>query len=144
MTLNEYVMRHTVRGACACGKCVDAIENPQVHQPTGRTANLTFFEVANIDGVKEEFLTLVRNEHPNWLDGEEHNYIAVGAEIGDQSLALMTIGLGHLLGVWEALSPDTIMPFLDKETKNMMAQQGMVALKARKRERTRYGLRESM
>jgi hypothetical protein len=40
----------------------------------------------------------------------------------------MTIGLGHLLGIWSALTPEIMMPFLSKDLKLQMAECGMVAL----------------
>lgn len=130
MTLVDYVLKYAVRGACTCGRCFDAPDDPTTKQPAGHTVNLTFFKVAKRGGDKEEFLDLVRKEHPDWLDGKEHSYIQVGAEIGDQGIALMTIGFGHLLGAWKALSPDTIMPFEEDDLKQRMAGMGMVSLRA--------------
>ena len=129
MNLHEYVLANTTRGACTCGKCADAPDNPKGKQPIGHTVNLTFFKVAATGGDKEEFLSLVRCEHPEWLDGKEHSYFTVGADVGDQGLALMTIGLGHLLGAWEALSPDTMLAFLPEALKQQMAGQGLVSLR---------------
>ncbi len=128
MTLSDYVSEHAERGACTCGKCCDAPENPGEKQPQGHTVNLTFFEVAAKGGDKDEFLSLVRAEHAGWLDGKEHSYLQVGGDMGDQGIALMTIGLGHLLGAWKAMSPDTLMPFLPPDLKQQMAGQGMVSL----------------
>ena len=128
MSLVDYVMKHTERGSCTCGRCFDASYNPEVKQPAGHTVNLTFFKVAAIGGDKDEFLSLVQQEYSRWLDGKEHNYMEVGADMGDQGIALMTIGLGHLLGAWKALTPDTIMPFLPEDLKKQMAGQGMVSL----------------
>ena len=129
MLLRDYVMKFAERGACTCGKCIDAPENPEKNQPTEHTVNLTFFQVKSNGGDKDEFLSIVKSEFPHWLDGKEHNYIQMGGDIGDQTIALMRIGLGHLLGAWEALSPDTIIPFLDEEFKKQMADMGMVAMK---------------
>jgi hypothetical protein len=126
--LYEYVTKYSIRGACTCEKCCDAPENPKDKQPEGHTVNLTFFKVATKGGDKEQFLSIVREQFPNWLDGKEHSYIEIGADMGDQGIALMTIGLGHLLGVWKALSPDTVMPFLSQDMKIMMAGKGMVSL----------------
>ena len=128
MSLSDYVLAHTARGACTCGKCFDVHENPKEKQPIGHTVNLTFFQVTSKGGDKDEFLALVKQEYPGWLDGKEHCYIHVGYDMGDQGIALMTIGLGHLLGAWKALTPDTIMPFLPEDLKQQMAGQGMVSL----------------
>lgn len=124
----SYVLQNAVRGDCTCGKCFDA---PAVTcQPNPDTVDLTFFKVARLDGDKDEFLAMVKEEFPQWLDGKEHNYMELGGDLGDQGIALMTIGLGHLLGAWKALSPDTMMPFLDKQAKAAMAGMGMVCLQA--------------
>jgi len=128
--LSDYVLTFTERGACCCGKCFDAPQNPEQKQPNGHTVNLTFFEVSAKGGNKEDFLSLVRAEHPEWLDGKEHSYINVGGEMGDQGLALMTIGLGHILGAWKALSPDTLIPSLPIDVKKQMAGAGMVNLQS--------------
>jgi hypothetical protein len=103
-------------------------------QPVGgHTVDLTFFKLKAIDDpTAEEFLALVKGEYPGWLDGAEHSYLEVGGDVGDQGLALMTIGLGHLLGVWKALCPETVMPFLDAEMKKHMAGMGMISLQCKK------------
>jgi len=130
MTLIDYVSAYAERGACTCGKCYDAPENPKEKQPEGHTIDLTFFKVAAKGGDKDEFLSLVRTEHPDWLDGKEHSYLQVGGDMGDQGIALMTIGLGHPLGAWKALSPETMMPSLPEDIKKRMAGAGMVSLQS--------------
>lgn len=129
MNLIEYVRAHAQRGACKCGKCADQVPDPNSAQPNGHTVNMTFFEVAQ-DGTAtaEEFRALVMAEYPDWLNGAEHNYLKIGAEMGDQGLAIMTIGLGHLLGVWRALTPDIVMASLPASLKTKMAESGMIAL----------------
>ena len=129
MILSDYVIKHARRGACQCGLCVDAPENPKAEQPKGHTVDLTFFKVTADGGSKEEFVELVKREHSSWMDGAEHSYMEVGADMGDQGLALMTIGLGHLLKAWTAMSPDTMMPILPDNMKVKMAGMGMVTLK---------------
>ena len=131
MKLQDYVIEHAEGGACTCGKCCDAPDTPEQKQPDGHTVNLTFFKVANHGGDKDTFLSLVKSEYPDWLDGKEHNYLEVGAEMGDQGLALMTIGLGHLLGAWRALSPDTMFgSLIPDDLKQQMAGSGMVSLQS--------------
>lgn len=148
MNLSDYVMCHVERGACRCGRCEDAPNYPEKHQPQAdtleekvanelagenlHTVNLTFFEVKAVnDPKKEEFLALVKAEFPQWLDSKEHGYLEVGADVGDQGLALMTIGLGGLVKAWDVLSPETVMPFLPPELKMTMAERGLVCLQAR-------------
>jgi hypothetical protein len=124
----EYVMKHATRGACQCGKCI--VSNGTEQAPEGKTINLTFFEVGQCGGNREEFEALFREAFPEWFDGEEHNYINEGAEVGDQGLCMMAFGLGHLLGVWKCLCPETMMPFLPEALKQQMAGSGMVAIQA--------------
>jgi hypothetical protein len=128
LSLYDYVSAHAVRGACTCGKCFDAPANAAEQQPSGHTVDLSFFKVAANGGSKEEFLALVKAEFPSWLDGREHSYLEVGGDIGDQGVALMAIGLGHLLGAWKALTPNTLLPSLPEDLKMQMAGQGFIAL----------------
>lgn len=131
MTLADYVRRHARRGACTCGLCIDAPSNPEDKQPQGHTVDLIFFKVAQMpeEGNAEDFRALVEQEFPHWLDGKEHSYLEAGADIGDQGLAMMAMGLGSLLGVWELLTPESIMPFLDRDAKLTMAQSGMISIR---------------
>jgi len=132
MDLIQYVRNHIERGSCQCGKCFDAVKNPESKQPKGHTADLTFFKVRSINSPDaEEFKKLVKKEFPHWLDGKEHSYLETGGDIGDQGLALMAMGLGELLGIWELLTPNNIMPFLDKEMGMKAAGSGYVIIKAR-------------
>lgn len=130
MKLVEYVVKHSIRGACKCGRCADACKDGPKHQFCGLTIDLTLFTIGMQDNPDPlEFLKLVTEEQPHWLDGNEHNYLECGADVGDQGIALAAMGLGHLLDVWKCLCPETMMPMLDAETKQMMAGNGMIALK---------------
>ena len=127
--LADYVATFATRGACTCGKCIDAPPNPEQHQPDGHTIDVHFFKVTVEEGAKaEDFKNFVQQDFPHWLDGEEHNYLECGADIGNQGLALMAFGLGHLLGVWELLSPDILMPFLPEDIRKQMAGMGMITI----------------
>ncbi len=109
MNLVEFVQRHSVRGACTCGRCIDAPENPVEQQPNGHTADLVFFKVAAAnDPVREDFEALVYPRFPHWLDGKGHNYLEMGGDMGDQGIALQTMGLGTILGTWELLTPHNL------------------------------------
>ena len=129
--LREYVQANAVRGACCCGRCIDALAQPEDHQPVDEhTVDLTFFKVAAAENANAEtFRELVAKAFPSYFDGAEHNYISVGGDVGDQGLALMLIGLGHVLGIWKALSPETMMPTLPSDMKQQLAERGMVALR---------------
>ena len=136
--LQEYVMAHAERGACKCGRCADAPPNPEQHQPAGHTADMIFFEVSARNGADAETLkTLLReNKHGSFcdvdvLDGKEHNYMELGGWIGDQGMALMLMGLGAVLGVWNLLTPKTMMgKDAPADLVNQMAGQGFVAVQA--------------
>lgn len=107
MKLWQYVGEHTNRGECKCGRCIDGKDDPK--QPFGHTADLVFFEVTKTeDADVDTFANLVEAEFPHWLDGNEHSYIEMGADIGDQGMALSAMGLGTLLGLWDLLSPKGI------------------------------------
>jgi hypothetical protein len=127
MKLYEYTMAHAVRGACQCGKCFDAVAEPEKHQPTGHTADLVFFKVAAKDADSAQFKHLVQEEFPHWLDGKEHSYLETGGDIGDQGTALMAMGLGAVLGVWKVTGVATLS-FLPDELKMQMAGAGCVSI----------------
>ena len=130
--LINYIEAYAIRGACTCGRCIDAPENPEIKQPMGHTANLTFFEVAAKEGADADTLRkILEADYPKALDGEEHCYLEVGADLGSQQHALMLIGLGTVLGIWDLLAPETVMPFLPDELKQQMAGTGYVTLKTR-------------
>ena len=127
MNVAEYVQKNVSRGDCKCGTCIDGTDDPK--QPFGHTADLVFFEVTKTeDADAETFKALVEAEYPQWLDGGEHNYIQIGGEIGDQGLALMAMGLGHLLGLWGLITPK--MLGVKEELVVQMAGMGMVAIVA--------------
>ena len=126
MMLWEYIRDNAIRGDCVCGMCIDASHNPE--QPNGHTVDMVFFKVAKKEGANSDvFKKLVEDEFPHWLNGEEHNYINMGAEVGDQGMAIMAIALGHLLGVWKALTP-ALMGIPDDLAKQM-AGMGMLSMK---------------
>lgn len=135
MNLIEYIQKHADRGACRCGHCIDAPENPEDQQPGGHTADMIFFEVSAKETANAEDLRKLIAEHQGeWgecspLDGKEHNYMELGAWVGDQGLALMLMGLGAVLGIWKLLTPRTMLgKDLPEDLVKMMAGQGFVAV----------------
>jgi len=130
-TLYKWVNKNSERGDCTCGKCIDAPE--ELNQPKGHTANVTFFKVAlKGEPNKEEFATLVKEILPN--DGTEIGYMQLGGILGDQGFALQVMGIGYIFELWRLLSPDTMIPFMDEETKLKMAGHGMVSIQAKTEE----------
>jgi hypothetical protein len=68
------------------------------------------------------------------LDGKSHTYMEVGAWLGSQDLALQLMGLGTVLGLWNLLTPRTILGENIEAIEGLemsMAQQGMVAIMAK-------------
>ena len=133
MLLRDYVQRHTQRGACTCGRCADAPENPSEKQPVGHTCDMFFFEVAAKGEPDAETLRKLLQGHTGVhcdcdpLDGSEHSYMEVGGWIGDQGAALQLMGLGVLLDLWNVLTP-RMLPGLPDSLMQMMAGQGMVSI----------------
>lgn len=124
----QYVMTHAQRGDCTCGKCLDAVANPQ--QPNGHTADLVFFKVAAVNNADANTMRdLVQSEYPHWLDGKEHSYLEMGANIGDQGLALTAMGLGSLLGIWKLTTP-RILP-ISEDLQQQMAGAGYITIQRR-------------
>ena len=140
MDLIEYVRKHTRRGECQCGLCIDKGNRLD---PKGHTADLIFFKVVAKDhsGKKPDGATLKKLAksyrgtfaHCDPFDGKEHNFMELGAWIGDQGLAMQFMGLASLLGLCKLLTPKTVLGKLIEADPNLsmtMAQQGMVAIQA--------------
>ena len=76
--LVDYVMNHTERGECKCGKCFD---KGNKHDPEGHTADLIFFQLMAVAGPSQGELLKPIDHHEgefgevNVLDGKEHGYI---------------------------------------------------------------------
>lgn len=131
MNLAEYVRSKAIRGACTCGKCCDAPQNPKEKQPIGHTADVVFFQVANNGANKELFEKMAKTEFAHWFDMKEHNYIEIGGDMGDQGIALMTMGLGSILGIWQLMTPK-MLPLPD-DLVQQMAERGMITIIAMER-----------
>lgn len=135
--LNQYVLDHTGRTACECGRCI--VSGGFATNGT-KTVKLTFFDVFQrcADGKaadRDALASLIRAYKGvfcdvNPLDGKEHNYMELGGWLGDQETALRFIGLCDLVGVGKCLSPDTIMPSMPDHLKKQMAGAGMVSMQA--------------
>ncbi len=140
LSLYEYVTEFTERGACQCGRCLDAPPNPAGKQPMGHTADLIFFKVKAKDGADRETLLELVKAHPgdygpvNLLDGKEHSYLEIGGFVGDQGVALMLMGLGAILGLWRLMTPRSILgAACTDELAQQMAGMGYVAIQAEAR-----------
>lgn len=139
--LTKYIIGHTIRGACMCGKCIDTSPDPKKSQPNGHTADVQFFKVAlknnpsdaDKEIMKNDLIQLIKNHkgefnEVNLFDENEHNFIEIGGWIGDQGLALMLMGMGELLRIWELRTPNKLAKDFSDETKMMLAQTGYVTI----------------
>lgn len=142
MTLYNYVVDHTDRSACRCGKCIDA-PPPEAEKTVDighnlkHTVNMYFFDVsARNDPTVEEFTKFTESHKGDFvdinpLDGKEHNYMEIGAWIGDQGVAMQYMALGELLGLWRIMTPAVILNLDDPTQKNLadqMAGMGMISI----------------
>jgi hypothetical protein len=138
MTIQHFVIEHTSRGECSCGKCFDVGNKSDL---VGHTADMVFFKVAAIGNPSvEEFRRLTaenRGEFSqcNPFDGKEHNYLELGAWIGDQGIAMQYMALGSLLGVFKLLTPITMLKLpandlLVNLLVKQMAGMGMISVQA--------------
>jgi hypothetical protein len=104
--LIQYIADHTERGECQCGQCAD--KGPERPAPA-HSVDVHFYWVSAKDNpTKEELLPLLK-EYPDQerLAGGP-SYVEMGGMLGSQDLALRLIGLGALVGVWEAITPERL------------------------------------
>ena len=131
MTIQDYVSSHTIM--------VDKDDTDVT------TVNMEFFKVASkATPDAEEFIKLSGEcegefAEVNPFDGSEHGYIELGAWIGSQELALLYMGLGVKLGLFQLLTPRMLFPALlgskDKKTEDLisnMVGSGMLTVIAKK------------
>lgn len=120
--LIQFIHDHVETGACTCGRCGPVPENPGPNAE--HTADLIFFKVAIKGEPDATKLVSLITQHKgefadlNLFDGQDHSYINVGAWISDQGTALMLMGLGSLLKLWELRTPLTM---IDKNMNPAMA-----------------------
>lgn len=121
--LIEYIIAHTERGECQCGKCCD--KQPD-REPTTHSVDMQFFWVSAKDNpTAEELRELLVSEYP---DMERlrvgPSYLEIGGALGDQGIALLLIALGELVGLWKAITPK-VLGFTGLEA-NQMAGMGLL------------------
>ena len=136
MGLIEAVQTFGRRGECQCGLCADKGDAPDPNH----AADVQFFKVAVVDGLSADVLKALITRHRGefceveLFDGKEHGYQEIGGWLGNQQLALMLMGMGALLGLWELLTPARLMPGIPADLQMQMAQAGMVTIKTVTRE----------
>lgn len=138
MTIQDFVIANTERGECKCGKCIDVGSKPD---PVGHTVDMVFFKVTKHgEPTKEEFIQLTKECRSDYVtvdpfDHQEHSYLTLGAWIGDQGLAMQYMALGVLLGLFNLLSPKTMLGLEGEQALNM-AGAGLLSIQAKRQERT--------
>lgn len=131
MTLQDYVLAHTVRGECQCGRCVDKGDAPD---PTGHTVDVHFFKVAAVgDPNADELRSLIQSHKGEFtdcdpLDGEDHGYMQLGGWMGDQGLAMQFMALCEIVGLGEVRTPARVLAGAPKEVCDMLAESGYVTM----------------
>ena len=121
-TLNDFIVAHT-----------------QVAPPAQSAQDIMFLGVDIVGEPDPELLKSLLQEHAgefaevSILDGEEHGYIELGGWLGSQELALRLMALGSALGLWQLLTPRTVLgEYVDEETVRMLADKGMITVVAAK------------
>lgn len=121
--LIEYVVAHTERGECQCGKCVD--KKPD-REPTGHSVSVVLFWVSARNEPKAaELLALLRRHYPDVARLQKGlSYIEIGGVLGGQDAAMRLLGLGELVGLWSVITPATIG--FGEEQAMELAESGLV------------------
>lgn len=103
--LTEYIAKIARRGECQCGKCADYRKDMDRPAPE-HSANVHFFWVSQEGGDGSRLRALLQQYYPSpeRLEGGP-SYIEIGAELDSQELALLLIGVGAVLGLWQAVTP---------------------------------------
>lgn len=145
--LIDFLRENVIIGACQCGKCIDAPQNPEKYQPTGyptgHTSDVYWFKAAlkhgleNKDTLKNKLLQILKRydgefNNVNFFDGDEHSFIEIGGYVGDQGLGLMLMGAGELFGLWDVLTPKNMVPNIPEDLMREMAGMGLVTIKVKK------------
>ena len=119
--VSQYLADHTEHRTCRCSKCEEATNGSHMVDLTwivmSKTSDLSK------DRVEELVGELIPDSRPRSVSD-------LGECLGDYRLALQVIGLGHLAGCWQAVSPDVLFPsdaVADRDLKRDMAEGGCVA-----------------
>ena len=119
--LNNYIQAHALRlpRESDIPEAVDVVHFKVVAKPSADAETLREL----IDQHDGEFGFV------DIFDGGEHSYIELGGWLGDQGAALTLMGMGTHLGLWQLLSPKTVLGNLvDAETEARLAGQGLICI----------------
>jgi hypothetical protein len=116
--LAGYVLKHTMR-------------------TDSEGVDVQFFHVSQVgEPTEEELKTLIQRHVGDFcevdlFDDREHGYIELGVWCGTQELALQLMGLGTILGLFELMTPNNMLPDAYDELKNELAGKGFIIIKAK-------------
>jgi len=103
--------------------------------PADEGVDMVFFKVAISGDPDPKDLTRLIAKHSgefgalDFKDGQEHSYLEVGGWIGDQQMALLLLGLGKQLDLWDLYTPKTVLgEKVPQELIVKMAEQGMITV----------------
>lgn len=121
MTLQEFVLTHTEKVTLGMADTYDV--------------DMVFFGINVIcDPDRDKLLELIPyhgtfgNAPIKLNDGGVHNFIEVGAWLGDQDMALRLMALGAHLGLWRIVSPLGVQREMPRAESIAMAKIGMLAV----------------
>lgn len=104
-------------------------------EPKDGDADMIFFGVRKGPDASADDLKAVIAQHKgefcevDLFDGKEHGYMEIGGWAGDQGAALALMGLGAALGMWQLLTPKTVLGDSVSEKEALhMAGLGMVSI----------------
>lgn len=118
--LRLFLEHIAVRGECICGKCKNG----------EHTVDLVFMKVSVDKWTSNStFQKLVQAEYPELLNCKVKSLHEVTEIVGDQEFALITMGIGKLLGVWELETPDTMVKNLSQKHRLQLAQNGKIFIR---------------
>ena len=133
--LHLLIKAFAVRGECTCERCIDSVADAEHKQPEGHTADLVFFKVGAGAGANAQDLLFALQDagiSAALFDGKEHGYMEIGGLVGDQGAALMLMGIGSILGLWDLLTPRKMLgDCLTEEMELGLAGGGYVTIKAK-------------
>lgn len=122
-----YILGYSERRACTCNACFGS-------NPDSEARHFTlngFFPVKIVGNPTKEKFTQLAEAAGVWPYNTEMSYIQMGAELGDQGLALQAMAMGDLLKAWVMMTPRRILGnLINEQTEKSMLGMGMVTVKA--------------
>lgn len=107
----------------------------QVPTPTEDSIDVGLFHVV-IAGAREDAFIRLTTDHQSEhkldpFENQEHSYIALGAWIGDQGIALQWMAMAKHFGLVDLYTPRKMIPGLDDESNLALCRRGFVTVKGK-------------